>query len=740
MEYTVGSIAPIVLAPVVAFVINAFLGRKLPRHGDWLATLSIFVSFIFSARIFGDFVFGKFATDYYVHKTFTWFDLTYGANIWKVDMGIYVDNMAAIMLLMVSGVAFLIHLFSTWYMDHDEKHGRFFIFLPLFTSAMLALVLSDNLFSLFIFWEIMGFCSYSLIGIYNKKEKAGDASLKAFMTTRVGDVFLLLGMVAIWMVIGSVSYVDIYAAIAQGKFAGQAVMGISLATFAGLCIFLGGMGKSAQFPLHVWLPDAMMGPTPGSALIHAATMVAAGVYLSLRMYPLMVLGDLTWFIAVIGAITAFMAATIALVQTDIKAVLAFSTISQLGYMMIGVGVGSYNAAFMHLITHAIFKACLFLSAGSVIHSIHEQEMPKMGGLRKYLPYTHFAMMCCTLAIAGIPFFSGFVSKDRILGDALYFGFMAGQNPLLAIVPILGFAGAGLTAFYMFRMMFLAFYGENRMHHDEHGHGHGQKDSHGHESHGHDIHHEHLSARQNIPLLILSVFTLGFWFAGTLTGQTFGKVFGAKTEWFKILVDAPKVEKFIDHPREQLGAIDARPSVGLPVAVYDHHSDTQTGYSGPDPDTHKIHTAHTIGAILSIIIAFSGVFLAFLMYIKKSVKPFAETFSGYTETLKNRYYFDNLYVDILIKKGLLGLNRFLSWFDMGVYDRYAVDGWASVNRVLFKASKWFDNVVVDAIGVDGTGVAVNLFNLVLRIVQSGKIQFYFIVLITVLASYIWTVNI
>ncbi len=733
MEYTVGSIAPIFLAPVLAFVINAFLGRKLPRQGDWLATLSIFVSFVFSAKIFGDFIFGKFATDYFIHKTFTWFDLSYGANIWKVDMGIYIDNMAAIMLLMVSGVAFLIHLFSTWYMDHDEKHGRFFIFLPLFTSAMLGLVLSDNLFSLFIFWEIMGFCSYSLIGIYNKKEKAGDASLKAFMTTRVGDVFLLLGMVAIWMVIGSVSYVDIYAAIAEGKFAGQTVIGISLATFAGLCIFLGGMGKSAQFPLHVWLPDAMMGPTPGSALIHAATMVAAGVYLSLRMYPLMVLGDLTWFIAVIGAITAFMAATIALVQTDIKAVLAFSTISQLGYMMIGVGVGSYNAAFMHLITHAIFKACLFLSAGSVIHSIHEQEMPKMGGLRKYLPYTHFAMMCCTLAIAGIPFFSGFVSKDRILGDALYFGFMAGQSPLMAIVPILGFAGAGLTAFYMFRMMFLTFYGENRMndhHHDDHGHGHGHDDH-----HGHEIHHEHLNARQNVPLLILSVFTLGFWFAGTLTGQSFGKVFGAKTEWFKILVEAPKVEKFIGHPREAFGSTDTKQDVALEHAHYHH----QTGYAGPNPDEHKIHTAHTLGAILSIIIAFSGVFLAFLMYIKKSVKPLASTFSGYTETLKNKYYFDNLYVDLIIKKGLLGLNNFLSWFDMGVYDRFAVDGWATVNRWTFKAAKWFDNVIVDAIGVDGTGVAVNLFNLVLRIVQSGKIQFYFVMLIMVLASYIWTLN-
>jgi NADH-quinone oxidoreductase subunit L len=736
MEYTVGSIAPIFLSPVIAFIINAFFGRKLPRQGDWLATLSIFISFIFSVRIFGDFVFGQFATDYYIHKVFTWFDLSYGTQIYKIDMGIYIDNMAAIMLVMVSGVATLIHLFSTWYMDHDEKHGRFFVFLPLFTSAMLGLVLSDNLFSLFIFWEIMGFCSYSLIGIYNKKEKAGDASLKAFMTTRVGDVFLLLGIVALWTTLGSVNYVDIYAAIAEGKFLGQTVLGISFATFTALCIFLGAMGKSAQFPLQVWLPDAMMGPTPGSALIHAATMVTAGVWVSLRMYPLMVLGDITWFIAVIGAITAFGAATIAVVQTDIKAVLAYSTLSQLGYMIMGVGVGSYNAAFMHVITHAMFKACLFLSAGSIIHSVHEQEMPKLGGLRKYLPYTHFAMMCCTLAIAGIPFFSGFVSKDRILGDALYYGFMAGQNPLLAIVPILGFAGAGLTAFYMFRMMFMTFYGENKAHHDDHGHGHGHHDAKGHESHGHDIHHEHLDVRQNVPLLILSVFTLGFWFCGTLTGQSFGKVFGAKTEWFKILVEAPRVERFVNHPRQEFSKVDTKEAAHLEHAHYHH----QTGYAGPNPDEHKLHSAHTIGAIASIIIAFAGVFLAFLMYIKGSVKPWASKFPGLTKVLQNKYYFDDFYIEVLIKKGLLGLNRGLAWFDMGIYDRFAVDGWAAVNRVLFKSAKWFDNVVVDAIGVDGTGVAVNLFNLVLRIVQSGKIQFYIIMLVMVLASYIWTVNI
>lgn len=720
MNYTISSIAPIFLCPFLAFVINAFFGRKLPRQGDWLAILGIFLSFIFSARIFVDFVGGSFATDYYIHKVFTWFDISHGSNVFKVDMGIYIDNMSAIMLLMVTGVATMIHLFSSWYMQGDAKYGKFFIYLSLFTSAMLGLVLSDNLLSVFIFWEIMGFCSYSLIGFYHEKEKAGNASIKAFMTTRVGDVIFLLGILAIWAIVGNVNFVDIYAAIAEGKFIGQSVIGISAATFAAFCIFCGTIGKSAQFPLQVWLPDAMMGPTPCSALIHAATMVAAGVYLSLRMYPLMELGEITGFIAIIGAITAFGAATIALVQTDLKAVLAFSTISQLGYMVIGVGVGSYNAAFMHLITHAVFKACLFLSAGSVIHSIHEQEMPRLGGLRKKLPFTFLAMLCCSLAIAGIPFFSGFVSKDRILGDALYWGFMAGQSPLHAIVPILGFAGAFLTAFYMFRMMFLTFFGQPR-----------DKELYDH------CHKEHLKFNSNVPLLLLTIFTLGVWFSGSLTGQGIAKVFGGANEWFKILVEAPKVEKFVGRTRESLSFVDDRVQSELPHAHYHH----QTGYAGPNPDEHGIHTAHLTGAILSIFIAFGGVFLAFLMYIKKVVDPgvLTRTFSRYTKTLQNKYYFDDLYINIIIQKGLLKLNQFLAWFDSGIYDRYAVDGWAKVNQVAFRVSNWFDQVIVDTVAVDGSGVAVNLFNLVLRIVQSGKIQFYFIVLIITLAGYIWSVN-
>jgi NADH-quinone oxidoreductase subunit L len=719
--YKLSTILPIFMFPFMAFVVNAFLGRKLPRKGDWLATLGIILSFVYSLIIFKDFM-SVYSADYYVHKVFNWIDLSHGNNVFKIDLGIYLDNMSVIMLLMVTGVASLIHIFSTWYMDHDSRHGRFFVYLPLFTSAMIGLVLSNNLLMLFIFWEIMGFCSYSLIGIYNEKEKAGDASIKAFMTTRVGDVLFLLGILAIWSVIGNVNYVDIYAAVANGTFQGHTVLGISLTTFAAFTIFCGNIGKSAQFPLQVWLPDAMMGPTPGSALIHAATMVAAGVYLSLRIFPLLDAAGLLPFVAFIGGITALGAATIALVQTDIKAVLAYSTISQLGYMVLGIGVGSYNAAFMHIITHAIFKACLFMSAGSVIHAIHEQEMPKMGGLRKKLPYTFIAMMCCTLAIAGIPMFTGFVSKDRILGDALYLGFFADQPWYMTLPAIMGFMGALLTPFYMFRMMFLTFFGQPRDHH----------------VYDH-CHEEHLTWNHNVPLLILSIFTLGVFFSGSLTGQGIVKIFPKeKMEWFKVLVEAPDVKKFIDHPREELGRIDTRPLKIFPTSEYNH----QSGYYGPNYDEHKLHSAHVYGAIGSIIVALLGVFLAYLMYIRKTLKPatFVNAFSGWYRALLNKYYFDDLYVGLIIKKGLLNFNRALSWFDMGVYDRFAIDGWEKVNRVMFRASRWFDNVIIDSVGVDGVGTSVNIFNLILRIIQSGKIQFYFIVLIFVVVSYIWGLKI
>jgi NADH-quinone oxidoreductase subunit L len=717
MDYTINTVAPIVLLPFFAFVINVFIVKRFTKLAVGISVAAIFGSFLHALRIFLDFM-NVYNSGYYIHKAFNWFDLSTGAHLFKVNMGIYIDNMSAVMLLMVTGAATLIHIFSTWYMHDDPRFGRFFVYLSLFTSAMLGLVLSDNLLSVFIFWELMGFCSYSLIGFYYEKEGAGNASMKAFMTTRVGDVFFLLGILAIWSVVGSVSFVDIYNAIADGKFNNMYALGIPLATFAGFSVFMGTVGKSAQVPLQVWLPDAMWGPTPCSALIHAATMVAAGVYLSLRMYPLMEIGHLTPLIAYIGAITAFLAATIALVQTDIKAVLAFSTISQLGYMVIGIGVGSYNASFMHLITHAVFKACLFLSAGSVIHSIHEQQMPKMGGLKKKLPYTYLAMLLCCLAIAGVPFFSGFVSKDRILGDALV---MALHNPVYIPVALLGFGGAGLTAFYMFRMLFLTFFGEPRDHHIY--------------DHAHD---EHLGWNSNIPLLILAVFTLGLFYSGSFTGQGEVNLFGSKYEWFSTLIhrpDSESVHHFKEYVTTDFGTVDTRNKMDLPKSTFDEDH----GLS--EEEAHHIHQTHKLGATLSIFIAFFGIFIAYLMYVKKSLNPgwWTGTFSRWTETLKNKYYFDDLYINKIIQGMLLPFNNLLARFDMNFYDKYAVDGWEVVNRYAFNISKWFDNNIVDSGMVDGTGASVRFMNVVLRTIQSGKIQMYFIILIVVLASYVWTLR-
>ncbi|TDJ04872.1 MAG: NADH-quinone oxidoreductase subunit L [Deltaproteobacteria bacterium] len=731
MDYTVASIAPIVLLPFLAFVIGSFTAKKFPKFTGIMVCVAIFGSFLLSARIFSDFVFNKFSADYYIHKTFLWFDL---GPAFKLNLGIYIDQMSAMLLVMVSGVGFLIHLFATYYMGEDKRYASYMIYMSLFTAGMLGVALSDNLLGFFMFWEVMGFCSYSLIGFYFEREAPGDASLKAFMTTRIGDVFFLFGLLIVWNVTtqvngqGSFAFVDLYNVIAAGGFDGQMLLGIPLATFAGLCFFMGTIGKSAQFPLQVWLPDAMQGPTPTSALIHAATMVAAGVYLSLRVYPLLEIGHLLTFVTYIGAITAFGAATMALVQTDIKAVLAYSTISQLGFMVLGVGVGNYNAAFMHLITHAVFKACLFLSSGSVIHSLHDhhthghvQEMPRMGGLAKKMPYTCFAMVVCSLAISGVPFFSGFVSKDRILGDALIHGL---ENPMVYGLPMfLGFLAALLTAFYMFRMIFLTFYGEPR-----------DKELYDH------CHTETFSFNRNLPLLILTVFTLGFWYSGSLTGQGLVKFPGVENkEWFQTLIEKPDdkhLAKFETYTSQTWGKVDIKPEVTFPKS----HYDPTHGLS--EADAHHAHTIHVSGAIGSIFIAFLGIFLAYLMYIRKSLNPgwWVSTFSGWYQTLKNKYYFDHFYIDILIKKVLFKFQDFVAWVDMGIWDRIFIDGWAKVNDTFSYWTRKFDDIVIDTIAVDGTGASVRFFNLVLRTFQSGKIQFYFVVIFVVLASYLLTLKV
>ena len=385
----------------------------------------------------------------------------------KIDAGITIDHLTATMLVVVTIVAFLVHLYSVGYMHGDKRYSRFFAFLQLFSFSMLGLILTDNLLLLFCFWELVGVCSYFLIGFWFEQDEPPKASIKAFMTNRFGDVGFLIGLLLVWRLFRTFDLSTIFAQM-QAVAAGQAhlptIFGWTVATaltVAGLCLFMGPMAKSAQFPLHVWLPDAMAGPTPVSALIHAATMVAAGVYMVGRVYFFFTPFVLAT-IAIIGTITALMAASIGLVHNNIKKVLAYSTCSQLGYMMLALGVGGYAAGLFHLYTHAFFKACLFLGAGSVIHAVHTEDMRQMGGLKDKMPVTYKTFMVATLALAGVPFFSGAFSKELIVEHAIQWGMNGNAAQWLpAIVAIFG---GGLTFFYMLRLIYLTFFGTPRDHH------------------------------------------------------------------------------------------------------------------------------------------------------------------------------------------------------------------------------------------------------------------------------------
>jgi NADH-quinone oxidoreductase subunit L len=443
------------LFPLVGVVLNGLLGgRFFSRrliHGTAVGAVAL--SFLASAAAFARLL---GSTEPSQVKTLgVWIPATVvrllsrNATSFSVDLAFRYDSLAAVMTLVVTGVALLIHIYSIGYMAHEKSYARFFAYMNLFTFAMLILVLGANLAVAFIGWEGVGLCSYLLIGFWFSKDAAANAGKKAFITNRVGDFGFLLGTGLLLATLGTIDTAQVNALAAGGGLTK------GTATAAALLLFLGAVGKSAQIPLYTWLPDAMEGPTPVSALIHAATMVTAGVYMVARLNALFSFsGTALTVVAVVGALTAVYAATMALVQHDIKRVLAYSTISQIGYMFLGLGVGAFSAGIFHLMTHAFFKSLLFLAAGSVIHALAgEQDLRKMGGLRSRLPWTYRVFLVGALAIAGVPGLAGFFSKDEILAAA----FGAGNYA----VWVLGLAGAGLTAFYMFRLIFLAFYGPQR---------------------------------------------------------------------------------------------------------------------------------------------------------------------------------------------------------------------------------------------------------------------------------------
>ena len=428
--------------PLVGFLVLVLAGPKLGEPwAGWLATAMVGASFVVSCVVFAGLAGGD--EDVVTQTLFTWVPV----GDLSVDVGFYLDHLSGAMMLFITGVAALIHLYSIGYMHGDPKFSKFFLYLNLFVFSMLVLVLGDNLLLTFLGWEGVGVCSYFLISFWFEKPANASAGKKAFVTNRIGDWGFMVAIFTVFFTFGSLSYADVLP-VAPGLAA-------STATFIAVMLLIGAVGKSAQIPLFVWLPDAMAGPTPVSALIHAATMVTAGVYLLCRMNPVLAAAD-GWVLPMIGwvgAITALLAATIAVAQHDIKKVLAYSTVSQLGYMFLAIGVGAYWVAIFHMITHAFFKACLFLSAGSVIHGMHEnQDMRVMGRLRRYLPLTTLAFIPAMLALSGVPPFSGFFSKDEILTYAFQ------ENPALYVI---GLTAALLTAFYMGRQVFLVFFSDAR---------------------------------------------------------------------------------------------------------------------------------------------------------------------------------------------------------------------------------------------------------------------------------------
>ncbi|OGQ13548.1 MAG: hypothetical protein A3B70_08575 [Deltaproteobacteria bacterium RIFCSPHIGHO2_02_FULL_40_11] len=651
------------LLPLAAFLIQVFLGKRLYRRGDWVSCGAVFTSFIFSCVLFFNML-GEHNPHFKWTTSWDWIFLP----DFQLKFGLLVDTVTLSMLVVITLVSLLVHVYSIGYMAGDKLYSRYFAYLSFFTFSMVGLVLVDNLFSIYIFWELVGLASYLLIGFWFEKPSASNAAKKAFLTTRIGDIGMFLGILIIFFnTNGILEYEKLFQYVADGKFTGE-FLGMSLLTVAGILLFFGAIGKSAQFPLHIWLPDAMEGPTPVSALIHAATMVAAGVYLVTRMFVFFT-PDALLFIAYIGSFTALFAATMALTHNDIKKVLAYSTISQLGYMMMGLGVGAYVAGFLHLVTHAAFKASLFLCSGSVIHAAHTQDMRQMGGLKQKMPITFWATLIATLSISGVPFFSGFVSKDMLLAGALSF---ATENPQHALIAIFAFITAGLTAFYMFRLVFMTFFGA-------------PKDpkvfSHAHES----------PLTMTLPLMILSVLSFGFIFT--------------YNHWFEAIIQKPALLNY------QSGL-----SVGSLKAL---------GHAPHD-------ASHLITVILSIALAGTGIFLSYLFYFKGvlSAKNWAHRFQSMYQTLVHLYWVDELY-EWTVVRPLIRLNNFMAHFDNRVIDDRLVDGWVPLTSNTAFYSGDFDNVAIDQTLVDGTGLSIAKGGMEVRKIQTGRIQQYLILALAAL---------
>ena len=605
------------LYPLIGSIINGFFGLKIGKKAvGFIACGSMTLSFLTSVLVYVGYLMLPEGQHVYEQVVWTWF----GASDFNVDFGFQVDPLTLVMMFVVTGVGLIIHVYAVGYMQEEFSYYRFFAYFNLFVSAMLLLVMGNNFLLMFIGWEGVGLCSYFLIGYYFEKKSACDAGTKAFIVNRIGDFAFLLAIMYIFNIFGSIDFTTVFHAAPEKLiYAGEAV------TIITMLLFVGATGKSAQIPLYTWLPDAMEGPTPVSALIHAATMVTAGVYMVVRCSVLFNLSPLTMtVVAFIGGGTAIMAATIGMTQFDIKRVLAYSTVSQIGYMFMACGVGAYTAAIFHLVTHAFFKACLFLGSGSVIHGIHgEQDMRKMGGLKKHMPVTYWTFFISALTIAGIPPLAGFFSKDEVL----YHSLMDGN----IIFWGMGISAALLTAFYMFRLVFMTFHGESRV----------DPSVHPHES----------PKVMTMPLVVLA----GLATVGGLLGIPLFHGWHILHNWLEPVLhfDLANALQHSEHMLHEAG----------------QHAPSWAHLLEPKEHSGWIEF---LLMVFSTVIAVTGVAGAYIFYIKRPDLPdkFTEGQWGF-DMVQNKYYVDELYDDVFVKPTVEGSN--LLWKEC---DAKAIDGTAN----------------------------------------------------------------
>jgi NADH-quinone oxidoreductase subunit L len=695
------------LLPAFGAAVMFFFGRKLQKASvSAVCVGTIVLAFLMACGAFWQYSAWSSAPEHfhqpYQTILYTWLGTDTGhvnyvthdgsQTAFQADAGFLLDPLSGIWLLFVTGVGMLIHIYSTGYMAHEDGYYRFFGYLNLFMFSMLTLILANNYVLMFVGWEGVGLCSYLLIGFYFHRKSATDAGNKAFIVNRIGDAGFLLGMFFIAWYFGSLRFTEVTHIAHSGRFA----IGDPIITAATLLLFVGACGKSAQLPLYVWLPDAMEGPTPVSALIHAATMVTAGVYMVARSNALFVLAPKSMLVvAIVGALTAIFAASIGLVQNDIKRVLAYSTVSQLGYMFLALGVGAFAAGVFHVFTHAFFKALLFLGAGSVIHSMSgEQDMRNMGDLSHRIPTTHRTMFIATLAIAGIFPFAGFFSKDAILWET-----WSREGGAYRFLWYIGYATALMTAFYMFRLMYLTFNGRPRMSHEAE----------------HHIHESPVS--MTAPLVVLALCAI---VAGWLG-------------WPHSLGGSDRFTKFLE------------PVFASEAQVLQKEGRAGQLAAGVKEEEHNTGTEWLLMG-LSLAAAGVGWGMAWKNYRhadKGYTEPIAVAAPPVYNTLLHKYYVDEAYDYVFtgrrklgdVRLGVLGLGEASAWFDTNVVDG-AVNAAGWLTRLAATISSWWDKWIIDGIGVNGPAILARMLSYPARLFEWGLVQWYALVMTAGLVGFVF----